>query len=85
MAKCKQLWKTTIVIWTDYDPYRSEIEELAREATVGDAYCSNRITKQIKDLNEDEDWDGTEFFDENGEDDEGYYDVDPMYDGDGHY
>jgi hypothetical protein len=34
------LHKSTIVIWTDYDPSDSEISALAREAENGDAYCS---------------------------------------------
>ena len=35
----KALWRTTIYIWTEYDPQHLELSELAREAEVGNAYC----------------------------------------------
>lgn len=55
------LYKTTIVIWTDYLP-ESDIDNLAREAIYGDAYCSRHEVSKIEDPEGDEDWDGTEFF-----------------------
>jgi len=39
-----RLYKTVITIFTDYDPANVEIEDLAREATSGDAYCSGQET-----------------------------------------
>jgi hypothetical protein len=57
------LYKTTIVIWTDYDPRTRELEDLAREATVGDAYCSKQEAVEVADPSGDPEWDGTEFFD----------------------
>lgn len=56
-----KLYKTTIVIWTDYDPsqYNVSIEDLAREATSGDAFCSAQDTAMVADKNEFPD---TEFF-----------------------
>lgn len=45
----KKLWKTTITIWTDYDPTDVELEDLAREATCGDAYCSGQSAEAVID------------------------------------
>lgn len=56
------LHKTTIVIWTEYDPSNVELEDLAREATSGEGYCSKQNTERIEDPAADKDWDGTEFF-----------------------
>ena len=58
------MWKTTCVIWTDYDPAHLELEDLAREAQQGDAYCSKQHCEKIADHTNDPDWDGTEFFGE---------------------
>ncbi len=56
------LWKSTIIIWSDFDPRTVELEDLAREATNGDAYCSSQKAKLIDHPADDMDWDGTEFF-----------------------
>ena len=58
----KPLYKTTIVIWTEEDTRGWELEDLAREATVGVAYCSTQTIAAVLDPEEDPDWDGTEFF-----------------------
>lgn len=61
----RKLWKTTIVIWSKEDPsHKYEIVDLAREATDGMMYCSNMIAVPVEDPKNDPDWDGTEFFDE---------------------
>lgn len=62
----KSLWKTRVIIWTDYDPENHELDELAREAVVGDAYCSSQNTNEVnaESLPDDPDWDGSEFFGE---------------------
>ncbi len=57
----KKLYKSTIVIWTDYNPDTVELEDLAREAQRGDAYCSKNVSAEV-DPRTDPDWDGTEFF-----------------------
>ena len=54
-----QLWKTTIVIWTDYDPSLREIDHLASEAMVGDAYCSEQKVEVVTDK---DDMPDTSFF-----------------------
>lgn len=64
IVKPKPLYKTTIVIWTDFDPSESEIAGLAQEATDGTAYCSVQKSEKIDDPTKDPDWDGTEFFEE---------------------
>lgn len=70
MSKPFKLWKTTIVIWSDYHPNGLSLTELAREAEVGDCYCSKQDIKMVADYESDRDWDGTEFFD-NGEAEDG--------------
>ena len=66
-GKVKGLYKTTIIVWSRYDPSASEMDlnDLVRDATDGEAYCpvlrpSVFVTKPAKDP----DWDGTEFFGE---------------------
>jgi hypothetical protein len=36
----KPLYRTTIVIWSEFDPTQVELEDLAREATSAKAHCS---------------------------------------------
>ena len=59
----KKLYKTTVVLWSEYDPSNQvELEDLARDATSGEAYCSKQCTILIEDPQGDPDWDMTEFF-----------------------
>jgi hypothetical protein len=58
----RPLWKSTIVIWSEYDGTQVELSTLAREAEVGDAYCSRSSSALITDPAVDPDWDDTEFF-----------------------
>lgn len=60
----KNLFKTTIIIWSDEDPTELDLEMLARDATSGASYCSKQKTEIVKNPDADSDWDGTEFFDE---------------------
>jgi hypothetical protein len=58
-----KLYKTIVVIWSDYDPTDEvELEDLARDATNGDAYCSKQHTVLVEKPEKDPDWDRTEFF-----------------------
>lgn len=59
----KRLFKTTIVIWSEYDTSGVELDILARDAISGDAYCSKQECDFVEDPSKDKDWDGTEFFD----------------------
>jgi hypothetical protein len=58
----KPLYKTTIVIWSEFDPKLIELDDLAREAMRGEAYCSKSDSNYLKDPGADPDWDNTEFF-----------------------
>ncbi len=43
-----KLYKTTIVIISDYDPtYLMEIDELARDAVSGESYCTEQSTEEV--------------------------------------
>lgn len=56
------LYKTTIIIWSEYPGDAVELTDLAREADTGDAYCSHTESKLVENPQDDPDWDGTEFF-----------------------
>jgi len=58
----KALYRTTIVIWSEYDGEKVEIEDLAFQATEGNAYCSKQSSVLVREPELDPDWDGTEFF-----------------------
>lgn len=38
-SKPDGLWKSTIVIWSEFDPHNLELSQLAIEAETGEAYC----------------------------------------------
>jgi hypothetical protein len=61
----KDLYKTTIVIWSEYSPDAEgmEITDIAYQAMVGDAYCSSSVTVFVKDPMADSEFPDTEFFD----------------------
>lgn len=63
-GKPKGLFKTTVVIWSDYDGTALELEDLARAATVGDAYCSQFKSEHVADPASDPAWDGCDFFED---------------------
>lgn len=64
MPNTKPLWKTIIVIWSDKNPEKYELADLAQEATDGGMYCSKQRTVKVEDPKKDPDWDGSKFFDE---------------------
>ena len=64
-TKQRPLRKTTIVIWSEYDGSKVELENLAWQATRGDAYCSKQETVYVENPEKDPDWDNTEFFADN--------------------
>ena len=45
----KPLWKTTIVIWSEFDASQVEIDYLARDASNGDSICTSSVTERIDD------------------------------------
>lgn len=56
------LWKTTIIIWSDFNPEDFDIEDLSRETMAGGAYCAEQKVEFIDEPVDDVDWDGTTFF-----------------------
>jgi hypothetical protein len=62
-SRIRPKYKTTIVIWTDYDPSEVELEDLARDATSGEAICSKQQVEKIDDPDSDPDYEVGEFFD----------------------
>lgn len=71
----EKLFKTTIVIWTEFkaddaassDPDGDALVSLAHDACHGDAYCSKFDCVEVENPEADPDWDGTEFFGEQRE------------------
>ena len=57
-----KLYKTTIVIWSEYDPSSIEMATLVHEAEFGAAYCSKSVSECVNNAEQDTEWDGTEFF-----------------------
>jgi hypothetical protein len=68
----KPLYKSTIIIWSEYDPSALDFElsELAHEAETGDAYCSSMTCSRVAEPEKHPAWDGTEFFDEEDDEDD---------------
>ncbi len=71
----EKLYKTTIVVWTEYkaddaassDPDGDALVSIAHDACHGEAYCSKFDCVEVVDPERDPDWDGTEFFGEQAE------------------
>lgn len=66
----RALHKTTIVIWSEENTDEISGEDLTRDADRGDAYCSVKNCVLVTKPDEDDDWDGTEFFDSDAEEDD---------------
>lgn len=60
----KPLYKTTIVIWSEYNGTNVELSTLASQVENGDAYCSVYRSSLIENPSNDPDWDNCEFFDD---------------------
>jgi len=65
----RPLFKHTIVIWAEEES-KGDLEDIAREADQGGAYCSAYDVKRVDVPENDPDWDGTEFFGVDDEDEE---------------
>jgi hypothetical protein len=57
-----KLYKTTLVIWSEWDGMAVTPDRLGWEAMNGDAYCSDISSQLVENPEDDPDWDGTEFF-----------------------
>lgn len=60
----KPLYKTTIIIWSEYDTCGTSVRCLGDNVADRDAYCSKLSCQAVQNPEQDPDWDGTEFFDE---------------------
>ena len=58
------LYKTTIVVWSKTPHVGFELSHIAWEAEEGADYCSKVSETLIESPENDPDWDGTEFFEE---------------------
>lgn len=58
----KNLYKTTLTIWTDYNPETCNLEDLGREADGGAALCSRCEMVLVPKPLEDKDFPNTDFF-----------------------
>ena len=58
----KPLYKTVIIIWSEKPTANYEITQVAQKATDGEFYCSVQNCDLISDPSLDLDWDGTDFF-----------------------
>lgn len=59
MSKPQVLYKTTLIIWTEYPTDNVSIDSLAQEACTGDAFCSLQKCETISDPSK---FPGTDFF-----------------------
>ena len=57
------LYKTTLIIWSEFNPTGMAIDDLATEAVTGSAYCAKKLTIDVESPRRDPDWvqDGERF------------------------
>jgi len=65
------LYKTTIVIWSQDDTGDEDLAVLCHDADEGGSYCSKQKCVLVKNPEEDADWDGTDFFDVEDDEEDG--------------
>jgi len=65
-----KLYKTTVLVWTEYDPFGVPPHRLVYDATFGDGYLSGKSTKLVENPLEDPEFEGMEFFGMDEEDEE---------------
>lgn len=58
----RPLYKTTAVIWSEFDGTEVELSDLARQAEQGDAFCSHHMSEKIEDPDSDPSFPDNEFF-----------------------
>jgi len=58
----KNLYKTTLIIWTTYNPESVNLEDLGREADGGAALCSHCEMVFVQHPRKDKDFPNTDFF-----------------------
>ena len=40
------LYKTTVIIWSPFNPSQTELSDLARDAETGGSFCSHQKNRQ---------------------------------------
>jgi hypothetical protein len=58
----RKLWKTTIVVWSEFNPNRVETVSLVREAVDGQAIITKQESELVSDPYSQEDGPPEEFF-----------------------
>lgn len=62
MAAPRRLWKTEIVVWTDYDPTKVPLERLVQEGISGQGYISKGHSELVADPYAQDDGPPEDFF-----------------------
>jgi hypothetical protein len=62
----KALYKSAVVIWTEYDPSKvdPQLSDLAFHAETEYVWCSSMKTVRVADPEKDPEWNDTDFWDE---------------------
>ena len=50
------LYKTTLIIWSEFNPTGMAIDDLATEAVNGSAYCAKKLMEEVEVPRVDKDW-----------------------------
>jgi len=58
----KPLYKTTIIIWSEYDTCGTSVRCLGDNVADRDAYCSKLSCQAVQNPEQDPDWEETDFF-----------------------
>lgn len=66
----RQLWKTTIIIWSKWDPSTTPVSTLAKEGEDGGAYISKAHSELVSNPYDQEDGPSESFFVEMGNDED---------------
>jgi hypothetical protein len=71
-----KLYKSTVIIWSEFDPNTVELSDLAQEAETGVAYCSSQMTVLVDDPKTDPEFGGgADFFDFLEPDEDDHFDL----------
>jgi hypothetical protein len=66
----KKLYRTTIIIWSEYDANQVELEDLAYEATSGNALCTEQKSVLVDPAGDDNSEAIADFFGDYDDDDD---------------
>jgi len=62
MPSPRKLWKTEVVIWSEFDPQKTPVSALAREGESGSAYIGKAHSELVSGWEEDPDAPPQDFF-----------------------